>query len=213
MSLQSVVRWLLPREDRFYGFLEGQAHVAREGAVALAKFKEADATAEGVSAAVQALEHQGDKLVHEMEEALAKTFVTPIDREDLQRLSSQLDSVLDLTNAAARASVLYGLARPTEPMRKLIDILLECVDSLDKAMPALRKHAYQELIEAKHQIHKLEKSGDRVFRDAVSALFHDEAIDAKVLLREREVLEDLENAIDYCEHVADTLTNLAIKHG
>jgi uncharacterized protein len=213
MSLQSVVRWFLPREDRFYDLLERLAQTVRKGADALATFKEEGATAKDVREAVQVLEHEGDRLVHEMEEALAKTFVTPLDREDLQKLASELDTVLDLTNGAARASVLFGVLRPTEPMRKLIDLIVECAVILERAMPSLRKHAYKDLIDAKREITALEKKADAVFRDAVSALFHDPAIDAKVLLREREVLEDLENAIDHCEHVADTLTNVAIKHG
>jgi uncharacterized protein Yka (UPF0111/DUF47 family) len=213
MGLQSVVRWFLPREDRFYDLLEQLSRIVRQGADALATFKVEGQTAAGVREAVQTLEHDGDRIVHEMEEALAKTFVTPLDREDLQKLASELDTVLDLTNGAARASVLFGVERPTEPMRKLIDLIVECARVLEGAMPGLRKHEYKDLIEAKRAIAQLEKKADAIYRDAVSALFKDPAIDAKVLLREREVLEDLENAIDHCEHVADTLTNVAIKHG
>src|SRR5882757_2112420 len=102
MSLQSVVRWLLPREDHFYDYLEREAAVAYEAAVALAELRNPNVTVAGVRTKVQTLEHTGDKCVHEMEEALAKTFVTPIDREDLQRLSSQIDTIIDLANAAAR---------------------------------------------------------------------------------------------------------------
>ena len=72
--------------------------------------------------------------------------------------------------------------------------------------------AYSDLIEASRAIHRFEKDGDIVFRDAISALFHDPAIDAKVILREKDILEDLEKAINRCDEVAETITNIAVKH-
>src|SRR4051812_9554718 len=109
MGLQDLVRWFLPKEEHFYDFLERQATAAHEGARALATFDDPDASAEMVAKNVQEIEHRGDAIVHELEEALAKTFVTPIDREDIQKLSSQLDDILDFTNSAARGSVLFGV--------------------------------------------------------------------------------------------------------
>ena len=162
---------------------------------------------------MQELEHKGDRIAHEVEEMIARTFVTPIDREDLQKLSQELDDVLDLMNGAARACVLYGVERPTLPMVGLMDKLVECTAVLKNALPHLRAHRYNDLIEASREVRKLEKDGDTVFRSAISALFKDGGVDAKQLLREREVLEHLENSIDYCQHVGSTLANLAIKHG
>jgi uncharacterized protein Yka (UPF0111/DUF47 family) len=212
MSLQSIVRWLVPRDDYFYGFLESQAEAAYKGAVALARFKDGSSATE-VRDAVQEIEHEGDKISHEMEEALAKTFVTPIDREDLHKLSTELDDILDLANGAIRAATLYGVDTPTEPMNKLMDLLVECTRVLKTAVPHLRKNAYAEITEATRALRKLEKEGDAVFREGVSALFHDVAIDAKKILREKQVLEDLENAVDACEQLGETLANLAVKHG
>lgn len=212
MSLQSVVRWLVPREDHFYEFLESQAAAAHAGAVALSRFKDG-VPATQVRDAVLEIEHEGDKIAHQMEEALAKTFVTPIDREDLHKLSTELDDILDLANGAIRAATLYGVLAPTEPMKKLMDILVKCTDVLRTAVPHLRKNRYAEITEATRAIRLLEKEGDTVFRDGVSALFHDAAIDAKQLLREKQVLEDLENALDACEQLGETLANLAVKHG
>jgi uncharacterized protein len=213
MGLQALVRWFLPKEDRFYDFLERQAVAAHEGANALATFSAEGATSESVAASVQVFEHKGDAIVHELEEALAKTFVTPIDREDLQKLSSQLDDVLDLTNSAARACVLFGVARPTQAMATLTDKLVACTAILKDTLPNLRKHTYTAVIDASRVLRKLEKESDVVYREAVRALFVDEKVEARVLLREKQVLDDLERAIDRCEYVADTLANLAFKHG
>lgn len=212
MSLQSIVRWLVPREDHFYDFLESQANVAHAGAVALARFKDGR-PAMKVREEVQAIEHEGDKISHDLEEALAKTFVTPIDREDLHKLSTELDDILDLANGAIRAATLYGVDTPTEPMKRLMDILVECTLVLKTTMPHLRKNRYAEITEATRTIRNLEKDADTTFRDGVSALFGDAAIDAKTILREKQVLEDLENAVDACEQLGETLANLAVKHG
>ncbi len=213
MGIQSVIRFFLPKEEHFYDFLEEQAKVAREGAVALGKFSDNGVTAQEARQAVQECEHQGDKIVHAMEEALAKTFVTPIDREDLQKLSSELDTVLDLMNGAIRACVMFGVDKPTEPMRKLIRILVTCTEKVDVAIPSLRKHRYSELVGLARELRKIEKEADSVYRDAVSTLFKDPAIDAKVLIREKTVLEDLENAVDQIDMIGDILANLAIKNG
>ena len=220
MGIQEVIRFFLPREDHFYDFLERQATKANEGAKALSKFATNGTTAEQARDAVQKVEHEGDKIVHEMEEALAKTFVTPIDREDLQKLSSELDNALDLTNGAIRACVM-GVEKPTEPMKKLIDIIVRSTEKLCETIPKLRKHQYSEIVADARELRKLEKEGDAVYREAVSSLFRDGpggayrdgAADARVLIREKTVLEDLENAIDACDSIADTLANLAVKHG
>lgn len=212
MALQDLIRWLLPREDHFFRFLERQATVAHKGALALAEFKPGKRI-EDVQSAVQILEHDGDKIVHELEEALQKTFVTPIDREDLQHLASELDDILDLTNSAARACALFGVNEPTGPMMQLMDVLTRSTAELDRALPLLGKHDYAGLMETSRTIRGLEKDADAIFRSALSRLFHDEGVKAKELMRQKEVLENLEHAIDRCERVANTLANLAVKHG
>ena len=213
MGIQDVIRFFLPREDHFYDFLERQAKAAHDGAKALHKFSTNGQTTKEARDAVQKIEHEGDKLVHEIEEALARTFVTPIDREDIHLLASSMDDVLDLTNYAARACAMLGVERPTPPMVELTKVLVQATTVLADGLPALRRRAYEELRASMRKIRQIEKDGDRIHREAVAVLFRVENIDAKVLLREREVLENLEAAIDRCEKVADTLSNLAVKHG
>jgi uncharacterized protein len=168
---------------------------------------------EEVAAAVQKIEHDADRLVHEVEETLARTFITPIDREDIQALASELDDLVDLTNMAARACVLLGIPKPTEPMKELAELLVEASAILAEILPALRQHRYADLVAAKRRIRVVEKRGDQVYRDALSRLFKSPDVDVKSLLREREVLEDLERALDTAEGVADSLAFLAVKHG
>jgi uncharacterized protein Yka (UPF0111/DUF47 family) len=212
MALQGLVRWLLPREDHFYDYIETQGTLCLDAAKALAGFKEGQA-AEQVRDAVQVIEHKADDYVHKMEDALARTFVTPIDREDLQKLSSELDDVVDLTNLAARACVVYGVTKASPEVSKLMDLLVQCTTVLKESLPRLRRHDYSGLIEQSRALRQLEKDADAIFRGAVSNLFSNPGIDAKQLLREKEVLEDIERAVDHCDNVADLLSNLAVKHG
>lgn len=222
MGIQDVIRFFLPREEHFYDFLEQQAKAAHAGAVAISRFARQETSAQDAREAVQKIEHEGDKIVHEMEEALATTFVTPIDREDLQKLSAELDNVLDLTNGAIRACVMLGVQQPTDAMKRLIEYIVQCTERIDNAIPRLRKHEYALIVATARELRTLEKEADNVYREAISDLFRDEsaggpfregATDARVLIREKTVLEDLENAIDACDSIADALANLAIKHG
>ncbi len=213
MEMPQFMRRLLPKEDRFFTMLESLGTLAHEASTALVKFKTVGMAAEDVRAEIQDIEHRGDRVVQEMEAALAKTVMTPMDREDLQRLASQLDDVIDLTNVVVRECVLFGVTRPTAPMSELIDTFAEATRVLAIAVARLRNHEYEALFEEVRLIRKLEKDGDTIFRAAVSGLFHDDAIDAKVLVREKQVLGGLEHAIDQCDHVAGTLSNIAVKLG
>jgi predicted phosphate transport protein (TIGR00153 family) len=212
MALQGLVRWLLPKEDHFYDYIEAQGALCLDAAKALAGFKEGQ-KAEAVRDAVQVIEHKADDFVKKMEDALARTFVTPIDREDLQRINSELDDVVDLCNLAARACAVYGVQQATPEMAKLMDLLVQCTAAIKESIPHLRKHDYAAVIEASRTLRQLEKDADVVFRGAVSRLFTSADVDAKELLRQKEVLEDIERAVDHCDNVADLLSNLAVKHG
>lgn len=213
MNLQAVVRWILPRADYFYDYLEQQAVVAHEGAKTLAEFANGRIGVDETRTKVQEWEHKGDSIVHELEEALARTFVTPIDREDLHKMSSELDGVLDLTNAAIRACSLLGVEEPNEPMKRMIDAIVLCTEKIRHAMPNLRKHDYQKMVAVAREIRRIEKEADTIYRDALFVMFRGPSPEAKVLIREQTVLSDLENALDQCDALAETLTYLAVKHG
>ncbi|MBI2473603.1 DUF47 family protein [Candidatus Uhrbacteria bacterium] len=209
--LQGIVRFFVPRNDHFYDFLEGQAQTVYTAAQALLRLEHEDVAV--VCKTVKDLERVGDAFVKQMEEALAATFVTPIDREDLHWLSSELDDVLDFANSASQTCLLVGLERPTVPMIKLIGILNQVTQTLYTTIVHLRANAYANVTEQAHIIRQLERDADVVFHEAIYALYHNDDIDSKQVLREEKVLENLENAIDHAKRVADLLLNLAVKHG
>ncbi|MFT3710008.1 MAG: DUF47 family protein [Archangium sp.] len=211
MAFQDLIRFLLPREDHWYDMLEELAKLGHEASKALASFKESPASK--VRESVQAIEHKADDIVRKMEDALARTFVTPLDREDLHRLTSELDDIIDLCNLSARAFNLYHLEKPTPAMVQIMDKLEACTALIAEAVPNLRKHEYQQLVDAGRKVRVLEKEADSIYRQAISGLFSDSHPDFRELLRQKEALDDLEAAVDYCDNVADLLTNMAVKHG
>ncbi|MCL2626211.1 MAG: DUF47 family protein [Cystobacterineae bacterium] len=214
MPFQAFVRWLLPRETHFYENLERQATLCNEAATALLLlFPPASLPLVEVKEKISALEHLADVQVLKMEEALAKTFVTPLDREDLRQLSGQLEDVTDLMNLAIRTSHLYGLEAPFREMQALSETLTKATALLCEGVGCLRKHEYGALLEINRQARQHEKAADTIFRQAVSELFANEKIGFKELLKKKEILEGLENAIDACDGAAETLSSIAVKHG
>ncbi len=138
-------------------------------------------------------------------------------------MSSRLDDVLDRAYAAASAFVMYSIGTPSEPSIAFLDCLVRATKELKDGMPALRKHDFEEIRKRGRDVRAIEKEGDQIYRGAMKALFatnpDDQGpymgldIDARALIREKEVLEILEEAVDNCEDVAEFLTNLAVKHG
>jgi hypothetical protein len=211
MALQDIIRIVMPKEDHFFDFVEEQAKLAHQGAIALAKLKGGDVPA--VKEEVHAIEKMGDKVSHEMEEALAKTFVTPLDREDLHKLSSMLDDILDRAYAVASAFEMYGIEQPSDAVSSMLEVLTKTTALLAETLPALRKLDFDSIRENRRALKVLEKEGDATYRAAMKGLFADASLDARSLIREKEVVEILEDAIDTCEDVAEFLANLAVKHG
>ncbi len=211
MAFQAIVRWLLPREDHFYEMLEEMGRLSHDAAVALSRFRDADARE--IQRTVQTIEHAGDGVVRRMAESLAKTFVTPIDREDLHRMTGELDDIIDHANLTARAFHLYNIERPSQPMIEMMGKLVTVTEMLRDAVPCLRQHKYSELIDAGRRLRQVEKEADTIYRAAISALFREDHTDFRRLLAQKEALDDLERAVDHCDNVGDLLANLAVKHG
>ena len=211
MKLQALIQWLLPQEEHFYQMLEDLARLSNEAALALQRFSEHPASE--VQMTVQKIEHDADDVVRRMEDALARTFVTPIDREDLHHLTSELDDIIDLANLTARALTLYNIEKPTSAMVQLMSNLVTVTGMIRDALPRLRKKEFAELLEEGRRVRALEKEADTVYRSAISALFRTDQIDFRDLLKQKEALDDLERAVDQCDNVADLLSNLAVKHG
>ncbi len=154
-------------------------------------------------------EHEGDRITHDIHQRLNATFVTPIDREDILELTSALDDVVDLIDEVADYLGLYQIEAPMEQAQRLAHILLQATREIAQAMPRLR--SFQDLSHFTVEVNRLENDGDRISRDAIASLFHG-GIDPMVVIRWKDIFERLEEAIDACEHVANTLAGIVIKN-
>ncbi len=213
MPIQTLIRWLLPKDDRFFKLFEDHAEVISEAAKIMLDFPATDGgNIHGVLTRIHQLEHRGDDMVRSVMLALDETYVTPIDREDIHSLATALDNVLDYMYSAAQSFVSYEVRELTQAMRELLQLLSEGTTVLRETVPSIRQHQLDKLAPARMQIVAIEKRGDAIYQTEMAALFKDPAVDAKELLRQQAVLNALEAALNSCQDAADVLENVAIKH-
>lgn len=201
---------LIPREEAFFELFKKAAHNMIEGSrllkVMMEDFRSPVEQAQGI----KAVEHIGDGITHDIARRLNKTFITPIDREDIHDLASALDDILDVTEAIADRFVLYKVTKPTEMAVKLADILHQASVAVGRGVDRLGL-AHPELKECSVQVNSLENEADRVSRDAISALFEKET-DPIAVIKWKEIYENFEAGTDRCEDVANILERIALKH-
>jgi len=154
-------------------------------------------------------EQEGDRITHDIIKRLNKTFVTPIDREDIYSLASALDDVVDFIEEVADYLGLYKIEAPMEQAQRLAHILLEASRAIAECMPRLR--GFGDISHYTVEINRLENDGDRVTREAVAALF-DGATDPMVVIRWKDIYERLEEAIDSTERAAHILEGIVLKN-
>lgn len=162
-----------------------------------------------MSKQMEALERNGDEVIHQIFRTLQATFITPFDPEDIQTLATTLDNVLDSIEDATFRIVAYRLDPIPEPAVQLGQMIDECCQALSRALDALRqrKPVWDDCIE----VNRLENEADAIERTLVGKLFSSH-IDPIALIKQKEVFEILENTTDLCEDVADVIQNVAVKN-
>ena len=199
---------LTPREDSYYDMFADSANNLVTGARLLVELISDGADREGIAEKMRACEHAGDEFTHAIMRRLNESFITPFDREDIYRLASTLDDVMDFMEAAADLIVLYELGElPPENVR-VVEVLQTAAAKTAEAMPRLR--GLRDLSEYWIEINRLENQGDQVYRRLLAELFSG-AYDALTVLKLKEVIDQLEAAADAFEHVANTVESIAVK--
>ncbi len=160
---------------------------------------------------VHELEEEGDLLTHDIIKKLNRSFVSPIDREDIHALASTLDDILDFIWGTAERLAVFKMKEPRKEAVVMSKELLATVELVHKAIKNLKEKNYARMQEHCIEINKLENKVDRYFRDALGSLF-DEVTDPVLVIKWKEIYEHLENATDKCEDVADILESIAIKN-
>jgi len=202
----------MPREPKFFDLFERSVANVAQAAKELADFFENYTNVAVRVARITELEHQGDAITHQIMEQLHRTFVTPLDREDIALLTENLDDVMDFMEGATNAMYLYRIEQPTSRARELASILVAMTDELVKAVPRLRSRAKMKgILEHCVEINRLENEADAIVRHAMAELFDGTTLTD--VIKWREVYEHLENAADKGEDVANVLEGVVLKHG
>ncbi|UCF86593.1 MAG: DUF47 domain-containing protein [Nitrospiraceae bacterium] len=190
---------------------EKAAKNLNKGASLFLEMMENFSESEVKSKQIYEVEQEGDMLTHEVMRQLNKTFLTPVDREDIHSLVSRIDDILDLIWATADRVILFKIDSSTAEAIELSKILLSTTEIITKSVTGLRGKKYSYVQEYCIEINRLENTGDSVFRSALAKLF-DDVRDPILVIKWKEVYEHLEEALDKCEDVADILESIVLKH-
>jgi uncharacterized protein len=214
MGVSSFIRRLLPQENQFFLLFTTNVQNIQEAAIDLRKLLDAKTTADRkiLISRIEDAEHRGDQITHAIFADLSKTFVTPIDREDIHALAAELDDILDLMEDVAVRTLLYEIREFPAEFRDLTDTLIHAVNDLCIAVPLLNnmKNVDQILSSCAH-VNSCENAGDDIYHNAIARLFQ-QVKDPIELIKLKEVLGDIEEAIDKCEHVANLIEGVVVKY-
>ncbi|MBA2769706.1 MAG: DUF47 domain-containing protein [Sporichthyaceae bacterium] len=200
---------LTPRQNSFYPMFATSGQNLVTGAALLKDLLGADpAERKAIAERMRAAEHAGDEATHAIMRKLNETFVTPFDREDIYRLASSLDDVMDAMEAAVDLVVLYQIGDLPPEIADQVDVLERAAELTADAMPRLR--SMKDLSEFWIELNRLENQADQVYRRLLAKLFGGD-YDALTVLKLKEVVDQLEAAADAFEHVANTVETIAVK--
>ena len=201
---------LVPRTNEFYDLFReagmNALEVARATEERLREFPDTAIPQERV----KELETEGDRLTHDVIQLLNTQYVTPLDREDIYALATALDDVVDHIEHASDLLGLYRIEAPMEQAVEQARVLVEATEALAQALAALRTP--QSVRPHLADVKRLEDEGDRIVRDAIAALFEDEEVSPRVIIRWKDIFEALEQAIDACDRTAHVLGNIVVKN-
>jgi uncharacterized protein len=212
--MKGFLSWLRSNDKEIIGILEEQAMNLVKATSSLVEFM-SDYKIEGESCykVIKDLEHQGDKITHKLFTILDKTFVTPLDPEDISRLTSAIDEVLDATEGVSNRFVLFKIQEPTSCMLELAKILLSASQEVKLLITQIRNPSRAtNLINHSKNIITYEHQADNIYRKAIAELFETDNNPIEII-KLKEIYETLESALDRCADVADVVEDIALKYG
>ncbi|HPH67384.1 MAG TPA: DUF47 family protein [Kofleriaceae bacterium] len=202
----------LPKETSFFDFFEQHAALTVEGTKEFLSLVTTGANIEAKCRRVSDIEHETDVITHRCVEALHKTFITPIDRDSIHRLITKMDDIMDYVEAASERIVMYELTAMTNDVRDLADVLHRSTLDVEKAVRCLRNFKDpQQILKLCIDVNRLENEADAILRRSVARLFKEEK-DPIMVIKWKEIYENLENATDRCEDVANIIEGVILEH-
>jgi len=199
---------LLPKEEKFFVMLKASARNLLEGAKALKDLVENYTDVEEKLRKIKEIEHQGDDFIHNIIDKLDKTFITPIEREDIHILASELDDVLDAIEGIASRLYNFKIPKPTPECIRLVNIIYQGVEQIEKAISDLEH--FDDLSPFCIEINRLENEADQISQQMIGQLL-DEEPDWRVAIKWKEIYGRLETAADHCENIADVIESIVVK--
>jgi len=202
---------LIPKDESFYDLFEQLSGILVKAADALVDATANFETLPENAKRLERLEHDGDQITHEIIARLNRTFITPLDREDIYRMGTSLDDVLDLMEAATERFTLYKVTSLRPEAHQIAKVIQEQVQQVQKMLPKLRHLRHEHILEHCIEINRLENVADRIQRDAIAALF-DGTPDPITVIKWRGLYELLEAATDKCQDIANTVEAIVLKN-
>ena len=205
--------WVRANDKTIIDMLENQgANLVKTTSSLVELFTYYDTVTE-LKSKIKALEHEGDKITHDLFTITSQTFVTPLDREDISRLTTSIDEVVNYTDETADKLVLFKIKEPTPYMIELSKVLLSASQEIYLLMKRLRdfKNA-NDLVGHCRTIRKYEHEGDTIYRNAIAELFETNT-NAVEIIKLKDIYENLEDSIDKCQDTADIVEDIALKYG
>ena len=203
---------LFPKEENFFEYFEELANKIEEGGRFFLEMTKNRDYSESKVARLKELEHEADVITHNTYEKMHKTFLTPIDREDIYALVNKMDSIMDVIEATAIRIHMYKVKKPADEIIKQAQILNESIKKIKEIIHGLRDMKNSQMIlDGCVEINTLENAGDVVLRTIITDLFMKET-DAIELIKWKEIFERIEEAIDVCEDVSNIVEGIVLKH-
>jgi len=202
-----------PKEDEFFKLFVDSSQVLRQGAYVLKDVMDNYTQLEEKMEQISKLEHQADDINDAIIDKLNQTFITPLDREDIYSLATMLDDVVDFEQGIMQRMALYKAGKPTPGAAELASLLAQCTEEMVLAFALLKniKGNQHKILDHTNKIGVLESQGDNIYRREVALLF-DTCPDPIEIIKWKEILEHMENALDHCESIGDLLRGVVMKY-
>lgn len=208
MGLRELI---IPQDKVFFDLFEKQAGIVKEAAWQLVALTEDFSNVKEKRHAIEKLEHKGDLMTHDIYNQLNTTFITPLDPEEISRLASSMDDVLDFIDGATEKMLYYGIESTDKYMIELAKLIHMSTVEIESAVRGIRSIKDPRYIEERCiEVNRLENVADDVLAQAVTELF--KSNDAIAIIKFKDIYEHLETATDRCEDVANVLSDIAIRH-
>ena len=200
---------LFSRDEEFFNSFRQLAEHIGQAAVLLGKLFDQPSDSARIAAEIKRVETAGDEIVHNINQRIDTSFVTPLDREDIHLLANRLDNVIDLINGAARRVVMFRVTEARPGGKAMSEVLVRAAAEIQLSIGDITKR--QKMLEHSRSMKALEEEGDAMYAQSVGGLFEPE-LPAIEVIKWMEIFDQLENAIDQCEDVSNVLESIALKN-